>query len=254
MWPKGVVANRIADHVDRTGGKLAVMEVRIGLGYIAVLLEGKRLGLAALLQADLPTNCTAVREAGGLAGEKASHLLNLLSAGQNPLEKALGLATANAILSVGQPADNQDAIGLMNLTPSDRVVMVGLFPPLIPKIQNSGAALTVIERNPARLAPVPPKAQQEALKECTVAIITATTLLNGTFENIINALTSLTTPRHVALLGPSTPLYPDAFTDTPVNHLGGAIARDRWKILRVVSEGGGTPAMRPYLDFINLLR
>jgi hypothetical protein len=240
--------------MDHTAGRLIVEEVRIGLGYIAVLLEGERLGLAALLLADLPIDCTAVWEAGSLTGKKASHLLNLFSVGQNPLQKALGLATANAILSVSQPTDNQDAIGLMKLTPADHVVMVGLFPPLVSKIQNAGAALTVIERNPARLAPMPQDAQQEALKECTVAIITATTLLNDTFENVINELTGLTNPRHVALLGPSTPLFPEAFADTPVNHLGGAIARDRQKILRLVSEGGGTPAMRPYLDFINLLR
>jgi uncharacterized protein (DUF4213/DUF364 family) len=88
------------------------------------------------------------------------------------------------------------------------------------------------------------------LKECTVAIITATALLNDTLEEVLNGLGN---PRHVAILGPSTPLCPEIFHDTPVNHLGGARVRDAEKVMQIISEGGGTPAMRPYLRFVNLL-
>jgi hypothetical protein len=88
------------------------------------------------------------------------------------------------------------------------------------------------------------------LNECTVAIITATTLLNDTLEEILNGLGN---PRHVAILGPSTPLCPDIFQGTQVNHLGGSVVRDAYKVMRIISEGGGTPAMRPYLQFVNIL-
>jgi uncharacterized protein (DUF4213/DUF364 family) len=88
------------------------------------------------------------------------------------------------------------------------------------------------------------------LKECTVAIVTATTLLNDTLEEVLNGLGN---PRHVAILGPSTPLLPEIFQGTPVRHLGGAVVRDTRKVMQIISEGGGTPAMRPYLRFVNLL-
>jgi len=39
---------------------------------------------------------------------------------------------------------------------------------------------------------------------------------------------------------------PRAFAGTPVTHLGGALASDTGKTLQVISEGGGTPQMRPY--------
>jgi hypothetical protein len=29
--------------------------------------------------------------------------------------------------------------------------------------------------------------------------------------------------------------------------------RDTKKVMQIISEGGGTPAMRPYLQFVNLL-
>ncbi len=54
-------------------------------------------------------------------------------------------------------------------------------------------------------------------------------------------------------MGPSTPLLPEIFRDTPVTHLGGAVVADSARVLQVISEGGGTPALRPYLRFLNLM-
>jgi uncharacterized protein (DUF4213/DUF364 family) len=130
------------------------------------------------------------------------------------------------------------------------VAMVGLFTPMVPKIEATGVKLSVIERNPIRMAVLDKKETGRILNECTVAIITATTLLNDTLEEILN---SLGNPRHVAILGPSTPLCPEIFQGTSVSHLGGSVIRDARKVMQIVSEGGGTPAMRPYLQFVNIL-
>jgi hypothetical protein len=37
-----------------------------------------------------------------------------------------------------------------------------------------------------------------------------------------------------------------------VTHLGGAVVADSDRIMRIISEAGGTPAMRPALRFVNL--
>jgi uncharacterized protein (DUF4213/DUF364 family) len=92
--------------------------------------------------------------------------------------------------------------------------------------------------------------KKEALKSCDVAIITATTLLNNTFEEIINLLDR---PRTAAIIGPSTPLVPAIFHNTPVTHLGGAVVADSARVMQIISEGGGTPTLRPYLRFVNLI-
>jgi hypothetical protein len=162
----------------------------------------------------------------------------------------LGLAAANAVLHAASGEDDKDSLSIMKLVPEDHVAMVGLFTPMVPKIKATGARLTVIERNPVRLAVLDKKESAKILKECTVAIITATALLNDTLEEVLNGLGN---PRHVAVLGPSTPLCPEIFHDTPVNHLGGALVRETKKVMQIISEGGGTPAMRPYLQFVNLL-
>ncbi len=250
MFPKGEIARRLYDAVSREAEDLVVEDVRFGLSYVGVRLGHRRAGLAALLMHELPPGCSVFPDAGKLAGARASSLLKNLVEGRNPLEKALGLATANAMMHPETAGDERDALSIINLTPKDRVAMVGLFSPMVPKIEATGAKLSVIEKNPARMKIPGREEREKILRECTVAIITATTLLNDTLESV---LADLGEPRHVALLGPSTPLHPEIFRGTPVNHLGGSIVRDTDKIMRIISEGGGTTAMRLYLRFINLL-
>ncbi|MEW6584580.1 MAG: DUF364 domain-containing protein [Nitrospirota bacterium] len=254
MLKKSEIAQRLYEHIPKrdTAGK--VEEVRVGLGYVAVALDKKHTGLAAVLRQDLEFHCGILAKAGTLSGTPASDLLNYLVNGRNPLERALGLATANAILGAGVPDEENDTIALMNLSPSDHVVMIGFFRPLVPRIEQTGAELTVLEKQKNRAPALPHilsfKSRGDILKSCSVAIITATTILNNTLEAILNDLEN---PRWVCILGPSTPLCRNIFAGTPVTHLGGSVVLNRQKVMQIVSEGGGTPSMRPYLRFVNLV-
>jgi uncharacterized protein (DUF4213/DUF364 family) len=250
MLPTGQIANRFRDIVDQKCGHRIVQDVRFGPSYVGVRLDNHCMGLAALLLHELPSGCSVFPGAGTLTGTGASIILKNLTEGRNPLEKALGLATANAALQPLICDDERDSLSIMKLTPEDHVAMVGLFSPIVPKIEATGAKLSVIERDPSRSAVLDKKDSDRILQECTLAIITATTILNNTLEETLN---SLGNPRHVAILGPSTPLCQEIFQNTPVTHLGGAIVRDTDKVMQVISEGGGTRAMRPYLRFVNLL-
>ena len=250
MLPTGEIARRLHDIVARKSEKRIVEDVRFGPSYVGVRLDNHNMGLAALLLHELPPGCSVFSEAGTLAGAGASIILKNLTEGRNPLEKALGLATANAVLQPLICDDERDSLLIMNLTPDDHVAMVGLFSPMVPKIEATGAKLSIIERDPSRMVVLDNKDSDRILQECTLAIITATTILNNTLEETLN---SLGNPRHVAILGPSTPLCQEIFQDTPVTHLGGALVRDTDKVMQIISEGGGTRAMRPYLRFVNLL-
>lgn len=229
-----------------------IADLRIGLCYIGVSLDNGATGLAAMLFDAMPHGCTVVPAAGTFAGSPASDLLQYLIIGQNPLEIAMGLATANALIERPPTvaADDREATTYLNLQTGVKVAMVGLFSPLIARIQATGAKLTVIEKNSARMEILSDMEKKQALKTCNVAIITATTLLNNTFEETINLLGE---PSAVAIMGPSTPLAPTIFHNTPVTHLGGAIVADSTHVMQIISEGGGTPALRPYLRFVNLI-
>jgi len=127
--------------------------------------------------------------------------------------------------------------------------MVGRFTPMVGRIGDKGASLTVLEKDAAKGLVLSKRERRTILKKCTVAIITATALLYDDLEDILN---DLGTPRHVALLGPSSPMLADLFADTPVTHLGGVRIIDSSQILPIVAAGGGTRAMRPYLEMTNL--
>ena len=250
MIPTGEISNRFYEYLSGRGGDLLVKEVRVGLSYLGVKLEGNRMGLAAVLNHELTPGCSVIDEAGKLVGSKASDFLRRLVDGRNPLEKALGLATANAIIHPEPTEDDKNTLELINLGAEDRVAMVGLFRPLVPRIKETGASLSIIERNPAIMEVLGQKERERILEECTVAIITATALLNDTMEEVLNSLGS---PRHVAVLGPSTPMCGEIFEGTQVNHLGGSAMLNTKKIMQIISEGGGTTALRPYLRFVNIL-
>ncbi len=250
MLKKGEIAGGIHAYLERHAAHSEVLDARIGLGYVAVRLEGNRTGLSAVLTRELPGNCESFDKPGRLRGSRSADLLKSLVDGKNPLEKAVGLATANALIDVPPPLDGRDSLDIMALEKHDRVAMVGFFPPLVKKIRDRGVPLTVIERNPEKAALLEEPERQRTLQDCSVAIITATSILNDTIEEVLN---SLGHPRHVAVLGPSTPMIRAVFESTKVNHLGGALVADAEAVLQVVSEGGGTPAMRSYLNFVNIL-
>lgn len=250
MLKKDEISQRIYEYLLKRSIDCLVEDIRIGLGYAGVKLEGNRIGVAAVLRHELPSGCTTLGRAGTLKDSNASELLRYLVEGKNQLDKAIGLATANALIEPEVPEKEDDSIDLMNLSRHDRVAMVGLFRPIVGRIQDTGAELSIIERDPTRSEVFDSNTTNEILEDCSVAIITATSIINSTLEDIINRLG---TPRHAVILGPSTPLCSDIFKDTRITHLGGSAVINHEKILQIISEGGGTPIMRPYLKFVNIM-
>ena len=251
MLKTGIILKHLYKQIESSAKNRNVADLRIGLGYVGVKLDNDATGIAAVLFDALPHGCTVMPTAGNFAGSAAVDLLKYLVDGKNPLEIALGLACANALIKPpADSSDNKEATTYLDLKPGEKVAMVGLFAPLVERIRATGAVLTVIEKNPQRLEVLSEEEKQKALRDCDVAIITATTLLNNTFEETISYLSR---PRSVAVLGPSTPLMPEIFQNTPVTHLGGAAVIDSARVLQIISEGGGTPVLRPYLRFVNVI-
>lgn len=251
MLKPGTILNRLYEHIEPSAKKRRIADLRVGLSYVGVKLDNDAAGLAAVLPDIRIRSCTVLHDAGTYAGSPANDVLRYLIDSGNALHPAIGLATANALTELPSHAmEDREATTYLNLQPGEKVAMIGLFAPLVERIRATGAVLTVIEKNPQRLELLSEGKKQQALQDCSVAIITATTLLNGTFEETIGLLGK---PRAVALIGPSTPLIPAIFNDTPITHLGGVVVNDPLRMLQIISEGGGTPALRPYLRFVNLI-
>ncbi len=244
------IQKRLVDFLLPKAGKHVVSDVRIGLGYCAVVVDGGPAGVAWTPRSE-SRSCTHFRGAGSLAGSPASELLPMLCHEGPALARAVGLATANALLAAlpYPQASPDEVISSLAITAGDRVAMVGYFAPVVATLREIGCRLDVIELDRDRAKTLTPDEGHQALADCSVAIITGTSLVTGTIDEV---LAGMGKPRAAVLLGPSSPLCPDIFQGTKITHIGGARVRDAEAVLRIVSEGGGTMVMKPFLDFVNL--
>ncbi len=213
----------------RKAGSGPVEEVVIGLGYTMVRLDDERSGISYTPWENLEAGCESFAEAGSISGRELDEVLGWIG-GSSPVASSIGLAAANSVLKPPAECLRADLFNCLDLKPGESVVTVGRFKPMEAAFQDRGVELEVIEWGDS---PKP-------LSRCDVAIITATTIINGTLESLLE---SVGEAREVVLLGPSTPCVVGAFTEEPITMLAGSMVKDPERVRRVVCEGGGTPTM-----------
>jgi len=212
-------------------------DVRVGIGYTAVQLDDGRCGLAYTLRDEIQEGCCVIKAAGTLAGRPASELAEWARS-LDPVASAVGLATLNALVAVPLSAVETDLLTLLAVEPDDVIGMVGYFGPLVDPLRNRSGVLHILERRPsAEPGVLPESAAITVLPECRIVILSATALLNRTLDGLLDLCRNA---REVAILGPSTPLLPQVFSSRGVTLLSGVQVIDPKRVLRLVSEGGGT--------------
>jgi uncharacterized protein len=243
----GGIQQRIINLLRPASRGLVVADVRVGLGFTSIRLDDGNIGIAWTGESH-SGSCTHEAKAGTLAGGSVETLLDMLASLNNPLSRSIGLAAANAI-AAGLPrpeATSTDILDLIDIQVSDHVVMVGFFGPLIPTIRATGCQFDIIELKSDKPGTLSPSEGRPALSECSVAIITGTSVVTGTLDGL---LSDLGTPRAAVILGPSTFMRPEVFAGTPVTHLSGARIHKTPAVEKIISEGGGAMILRPHMDF-----
>jgi uncharacterized protein len=213
-----------------------VQEVFIGLYWTAVYSH--QVGLAAT-QADASC-CFAedIQGAGHLHEMSAFALAEYLRS-QRPLEACVGMAALNSLL----PLDNQDSIELnardliMKRGQGKNVALIGHFA-FTEELRKEAMRLWVLELSPTP-GDLPADQAPELLPQADVIGITASTLLNQTFDDLASLF-----PPHalVVMLGPSTPLCRILF-DYGVDVLAGARVSEPEHIFHLISQS--SPLHRP---------
>lgn len=232
-----MLADEILDYGLKAADGQKAVDVRIGLGYTAVRLEDGRCGLAYTLHEKEYESCCVVPEAGRVAGRSAAELISWMKS-LDVTACAVGLATLNALIPPPPEAVESDILNLVSAGPEDTVGMVGYFGPLVEPLKKRARAFHVFERKPdPKWGILPESAAQDLLPQCSIVILSATTLLNHTVDGLLQLSKNA---REIALLGPSTPWVPDVVKLHGVKVLSGFQVTDADKVLQIVSEGGGT--------------
>ena len=246
-----MILEKIIEKASKLAGDMKATDVRAGLTYTGVKLENGSAGVALTFRTDLPNHCI-VRE-NPFAGSKAADLISM-AVSNDLLERTIAIAAANAVFNTTENIKDRaikgDTLKLLQPSADETIGMVGYFGPLVDKLKGSVKKLMIFEKNMERSDHLYHEEEAfELLPTCDKAIITSTSLINMTMEKLLESCRGCKT---VALVGSTTPLCEEIFSDYKVDLLSGIVVENTDEILRIVSEGGGTRVFKNNVSKVNL--
>lgn len=231
--------------------------------FCALELEDGSLGISYVLLDNTLARLHAAEHGLGLAGTDALALARRYATGEG-LDKTLGFAAANALTRClfdragYMPPASADSIGELDPQRGERIGMIGFFKPLLGRVLETGASLTVVEL----LADLAGDKEgyrvtldATELAACSKVLSTSTILLNDTLDVMLGHCSNAS---RVALIGPSAGCLPDALFARGVTFLGGHWVSDRAAFIDALVRGESqkssarkvavTPAQYPRFD------
>jgi len=217
-----VIVDRLLSEAESELRRCRIADVRIGLGYTAVLLDDGSCGLAGTVTAETHACCTFLDRAGELIGKDAVEVA-AYARSSDPVASSVGVATLNAVTN----REGSQGPGPLAVLPIDgaTVGMVGYFEPFVPELRRRAKDLYIFERRPLSPEILPDWAAERLLPTCDVVILTALCLVNKTLDHLLDLARG-----EVALVGPrrSSPL-----SARPEARSGSRVQRrrftDHWK-------------------------
>jgi len=229
---------------------LKVEDLRVGLGYTAVRNSAGGVGLAYVLRERLPEGCTHLDKAGEYIGLDLQEMAKMFMNHHNPLKASIGLAAINSVAPVENTEFHEgDVLDYLDIKKDDWVGMVGHFAPLVRRIKQTTPHLFVIEDKHEYRRNGTFRIFDEIMGNCNIMIITATTLINKTFEDILEKTKKA---KKRVLLGPSAPLFREFYEGMGIDLVSGMVVEDADRVLKIVSQGGGTRFFKKYSKKVNL--
>jgi len=166
------------------------------------------------------------------------------------IRRGVGIAAVNAIAELCwerrpnpqvELLRGLDAFDANSFRPDDRTVVVGAFVPFLKELKRRKQPFLVLEKDPDTLKAEelpfyrPAEMAREIVPQADVLLVTGTTLLNDTLEDLL----SWARPEaRVTVVGPTVGLLPDAFLARGADYLGGVKITDPDAFLDLLAEGG----------------
>ncbi|GAB4458494.1 MAG: DUF364 domain-containing protein [Anaerolineales bacterium] len=221
-----------------------ILDVHIGLYWTAVVAEvdgAVRCGLSATMSREAHHTANGTLASAGHLTELPARQLADYIHSPHPLEISVGMAAINALLPPRPDlwVELHSKEVLARLGAGKTVVMVGHFP-YVPELRPQVGRLLVLELNPKDEQDLPAQAAPQVIPQADVLAVTAMTLLNHTFDELI-ALRRPDAP--MVIVGPSTPLSTILFEAGAVV-LSGAVVENPMAVLRGLKEGANFHQLR----------
>jgi uncharacterized protein len=234
---------------------LTVERAVVGLFFTGVQLSNGITGACATPIKTIPeavccpSSAMSMPFPGKLQGRPALDLARE-ALGENGIRRAVGIAAMNALADAcwrRRPRPDAelrlgvDAFDATEISPGDRVVVIGAFIPFLRELKRRRQPFLVLEQDPATLKPEelpffrPAEQAAEIVPEADVLLITGTTLINDTLEDLL----SLAKPAaRVTMVGPTVTMLPDPFLRRGADVLGTVRITAPEEFLDLLAEGG----------------
>ena len=254
----GILAETIASVTDILGAELDDIRVEravIGLFFTGVKLTTGHAGACATPIKTIPeavccpSSAMAMPFPGKIKGKPAREAMKEAFS-DHGIRRGVGIATVNALADLcwerrphplAELRRGVDAFDANIFRPGDRTVVVGAFVPFLKELKRRKQPFLVLEKDPDTLKPEempfyrPAEMARDVVPEADVLLITGTTLLNDTLEDLL----SWARPgAQVTVVGPTVGLLPDAFLARGADILGGIRVTDPDAFLDLLAEGG----------------
>lgn len=227
----------------------------IGLSMIGCRLSDGTVGVVYLLRDALPNGCSVFEYALSAEGKPAAEIASWVLTGADDVQRGIGAAILNAASrNLSIPDDDSPLPFGMEIRAGDVVGMVGYIRPVAQRLKTLASEVIVFDRG-VELAGgnemvQPCMLQKELLPRCDLVILSGTTTINGTIDELLNLCGNA---REVVLVGTSTPMFAKGFAGTNVTHLAGSWwDGGNWEQIRkVISLAGGVRALSAYSTMKN---
>ena len=205
--------------------------------FIALQLESGACGISfVLLDDEQITNYQTIAQSNVLNADPISLAEDFGS--DDPVKNMVGLAALNAICQHVMNSSKytlditSDSLGLLNIKKGQRVGMVGLFRPLIKRLENLGADLIIFEQKEKLIHEYPQyniTVDPTLLKHCACVLCTSTTIYNNTLDDI---LVHCSPEAFISIIGPTAGYFPDPLFSRGVDVVGGTFIKDGDSFMR----------------------
>ena len=253
-----ILAETIAAVTEILGAELddiAVERAVIGLFFTGVKLSTGHAGACATPIKTIPeavccpSSAMAMPFPGKMKGKSARDAIK--EAFSDPgIRRAVGIAAVNALAELcwerrpnpeAELLRGIDAFDANSFRPDDLTVVVGAFVPFLKELKRRNQPFLVLEKDPDTLKAEempfyrPAEMAREVIPQADVLLMTGTTLINDTLEDLL----SWAKPEaRVTVVGPTVGLLPDAFLARGADILGGVKITDPDAFLDLLAEGG----------------
>jgi uncharacterized protein (DUF4213/DUF364 family) len=207
-----------------------IARLSIGTNYVGIMLKNGQIGVAATLKNPMPENVNVFTE------PKFDVFFH----------RVVLVAYYNALLNYSNTYDYEaDIFQELRFDNYKNLVMVGLFETLYTNLSNAGISVTVFDADKSDSRTKPMKDQGKIMKQADAAIITSTSIINGSFNQLLSFVPKTC---DVFLLGPSGTLSVELFALANIQCVFGSVFDlFNYQVLDVIEAGAGTKGFLPYL-------